>query len=181
VPRQYQPEELRLFILSSHYRSPLNYGAEQLEASRAALQRLYTALRGLDAGPVAEAEAPWRARFAAAMDDDFNTPEAFAVLFELAREVNRARDAGEAERARGLAASLRHLGGVLGLLQADPERYLAGLADAGEIAEIERLVRERREARAARDFARADRIRDTLAERGIALEDGPGGTTWRRL
>lgn len=181
VLREFQAEEIRLFILASHYRSPLNYGPAQLSASRAALQRLYTALRGLPAAtPDPATAAPWQARFRACMDDDFNTPEAFAVLFELAREVNRARDA-DPDRAAALAAVLRELGGILGLLDDDPDAYLSRAAGGtDDAAEIDALVRERTEARARRDFATSDRIRDTLAARGIALEDGPQGTTWRR-
>jgi cysteinyl-tRNA synthetase len=125
VLQRYQPEVVRLFILSSHYRGPLNYADENLDHAKASLTRLYTALRGLPViadGPVKE---EWRTRFEQAMDDDFNTPEALAVLFELAREVNRLRIEDEAAAAR-LGVSLRQLGGLLGLLQADPEMALQG-------------------------------------------------------
>ncbi|RNE92740.1 cysteine--tRNA ligase [Marichromatium sp. AB32] len=182
VLERFRAEEIRYFILTSHYRSPLNYADEQLQSARGALTRLYTALRGL---PEAEApvESAFATRFAAAMDDDFNTPEALAVLFELAREVNRARDAGEPEQAAALGAELRRLGGVIGILQDDPERYLRG-GDGGtdglDDAAIESMIAQRQAARAARDWAEADRLRDALTEAGIVLEDGAQGTTWRR-
>ncbi|AHF03674.1 cysteinyl-tRNA synthetase [Marichromatium purpuratum 984] len=182
VLERFRAEEIRYFILTSHYRSPLNYADEQLQSARGALTRLYTALRGL---PEAEApaESAFATRFTAAMDDDFNTPEALAVLFELAREVNRARDAGEPEQAAALGAELRRLGGVIGILQDDPERYLRG-GDGGtdglDDAAIESMIAQRQAARAARDWAEADRLRDALTEAGIVLEDGAQGTTWRR-
>ena len=181
---RYRPEEVRYFILTSHYRSPLNYDDEHLENARAALTRLYTALRGLpEAGVdhVASGGEAFRARFHAAMDDDFNTPVALAVLFDLVREINRVRPQDETAAA-ALGAELRALGGILGLLQGDPETYLRG--EEGETglddAAIDALIAERLAARKAKDWARADRIRDDLAAAGVILEDGPGGTTWRR-
>ncbi|ABI57154.1 cysteinyl-tRNA synthetase [Alkalilimnicola ehrlichii MLHE-1] len=182
VLSEHRAEAVRLFLLSSHYRSPLNYSLDGLRQAQGALERLYLALRGLPEAPVPEADPQgFRARFHAAMDDDFNTPEALAVLFELAREVNRLRQGDDDAGAAAPGALLRVLGGVLGLLQDDPERFLRG-GDAGgdEDAEIDALVARRTEARKNRDFAEADRIRDELAERGIILEDGPQGTTWRR-
>jgi len=181
ILERYRPEEVRYFILTSQYRSPLNYDDEHLDNARAALTRFYTALRGLPGAEPAGGEA-FRERFRQAMDDDFNTPEALAVLFDLAREINRVRDEDEA-RAAGLGAQLRRLGGVLGILQDDPEQYLRGGAGgtAGLTDEqIERLLQKRIQARKARDWAEADRIRDELQAAGIILEDGPGGTTWRR-
>jgi cysteinyl-tRNA synthetase len=181
---RYQPEEIRYFILTSHYRSPLNYDDEHLDNARAALTRLYTALRGLpaaQAGTDAAVGDPYRQRFDAAMDDDFNTPEALAVLFDLAREINRVRDDDPAS-ASALAARLRELGAALGLLGQDAEAYLrAGVGGQGPSdGEIEALIRRRADARRDRDFAEADRIRDELQQAGVVLEDGSAGTTWRR-
>ena len=186
ILQRYQPEEVRYFILSSHYRSPLNYSNDNLDKARGSLQRLYTALR--DAGPVPEERAPdpeVEARFVAAMDDDFNTPEALAVLFELARDINRAREQRQQERASQLAGALRNIGARLGLLQAEPEAYLrgrhGGVAGQGAAdAEIDALVAQREAARAARNWAEADRLRDQLNALGITLEDAAGGTRWRR-
>ncbi len=183
---KYSAEVVRLFLLSSHYRSPLNFSDDALDEAEGALERLYTALRGGQAddgtgdGAVAEAYCQ---RFREAMDDDFNTREALAVLFDLARNCNRAREAREVERVAALCAALRGLGGVLGLLQEDPETFLrrGGPAEGLNEDEVEALIARRTEARKARDFAEADRIRDALHEQGIALEDGPGGTTWRRV
>lgn len=182
VLRRYQPEVVRFFILSSHYRSPLNYSEENLEHARSSLTRLYTALRGLEKGdgPI---DASFERRFKAAMDDDFNTSEALSVLFELAHQTNRIRSEDLTEAIR-LGASLRRLGHVLGLVEADPENFLKG--GEGEpgpglsTEEIEALIAQRNAARKQKNWAEADGIRDLLAAQGVVLEDGPGGTTWRR-
>jgi len=178
---RYRPEEVRYFILASHYRSPLNYSDDNLDQARGALTRLYTALRGLDPEALAPKQDDYAERFRAAMDDDFNTPEALSVLFDIAHEINRLRgeDPGAAS---SLGARLRQLGGVLGLLQSDPERWLqeGGAAQGLDSEAIEALIRKRTEARRNRDWAEADRIRDRLKADGVVLEDGPGGTTWRR-
>ncbi|WP_018234028.1 cysteine--tRNA ligase [Thioalkalivibrio thiocyanodenitrificans] len=180
VLTRYPAEVVRCFILSSHYRSPLNYSDEPLDAARSGLTRLYTALRGLEAGEAGEAGEAYRRRFREAMDDDFNTPVAMAVLFDIAREINRVREA-DLPAARRLAGLLRELGGALGLLEDDPEAFLKGAGEGGpDEAAIEALIQQRLAAKKARNFAEADRIRDDLAARGIILEDGPGGTTWRR-
>lgn len=182
ILKQYQPEVVRYFILSSHYRSPLNYTDDNLAKAHGALQRLYTALRGAETSST-EINLEFESRFSAAMDDDFNTPEALAVLFDIARALNRAREE-DATAVRMLAASLRQLGGRLGLLQADAQQFLqspqnssaSGLSDS----DIERLLEARLAARAGQDWAEADNIRNQLIENNIILEDSPEGTTWRR-
>jgi cysteinyl-tRNA synthetase len=176
--QRYRAEEIRYFILSSHYRSPLAYSDVQMANARGALSRLYTALRGIEPAAPPD-DAPQAARFAEAMDDDFNTPEALAALFDLAREINRLRDADPA-RAAGLAGLMRCLGGEIGLLRNDPVDYLQAAAGGPDASVIEAQIEARRAARAAGDFAAADRIRDELAAEGVQLEDGPEGTTWRR-
>ena len=171
---RYDAEVVRFFIARAHYRSPLNYSDHHLDDAKSALTRLYTALKGWDvaAGPV-DWNEPRAARFREAMDDDFNSPEALAVLFELATEINRSHD-------RAHAQLLKSLGAVLGLLQRDSDVFLRGEVDNSEEAWIEERIGKRNAARKARDFAEADRIRDELLERGVVLEDGPKGTIWRK-
>ena len=177
VLQKFDAEVVRFFILRAHYRSPLNYSDAHLEDAKGALSRLYTALRlvGADQVDIDWTGNDFARRFKAAMDDDFNTAEASAVLFELANEVNRSKSAADA----GL---LRALGGVLGLLQREPSEFLQGgtLEGALSAGQIDALIAARREARAARNWAESDRIRDQLAADHVVLEDGPQGTTWRR-
>ncbi|CAI0932629.1 cysteine--tRNA ligase [Serratia quinivorans] len=177
----YDAETVRYFLMSGHYRSQLNYSEENLKQARTALERLYTALRGTDVNAQPAGGEVFEARFREAMDDDFNTPEAYSALFDLAREVNRLK-AEDPTAANALAAELRKLAKVLGLLQQEPELFLQGgaQADDGEVAEIEALIKQRNDARKAKDWALADTARDRLNEMNIVLEDGPQGTTWRR-
>ncbi|HDL8285832.1 TPA: cysteine--tRNA ligase [Yersinia enterocolitica] len=177
----YDAETVRYFLMSGHYRSQLNYSEENLKQARASLERLYTALRGTDANATPAGGAEFEARFRAAMDDDFNTPEAYSVLFDIAREVNRLKTE-DITAANALAAELRKLAHVLGLLEQEPELFLQSGAqtDDDEVAKIEALIKQRNDARSSKDWALADSARDQLNELGIVLEDGPQGTTWRR-
>ncbi len=196
ILKLYRAEEVRYFILTSQYRSPLNYDAEHLDNARSALTRFYTALRGLPEVTSAGAER-YRECFNAAMDDDFNTPEALAAMFDLTREINRTRNQDEVAAA-ALAAELKSMGSVLGILQSDPETYLKGsvvTASANFVgtasvtatatvsysdARIEELILERVQAKKEKNWDEADRIRDQLQAANILLEDGPDGTSWRR-
>lgn len=191
VLAQYSGEEIRTFIVGSHYRSPLNYLAESLEAARASLRRFYTALRGR---PVADAlafnelpdlslvDTQYLERFDAAMNDDLNTPEAMSVLHDLTGALNREADVSS-ERSRRLASTLTYLGrNRLGILLLNPDEALkgSGSSDGPTEAEIGALIDERNQARQAKDFVRSDEIRDQLTEWGIVLEDAGGKTSWRR-
>jgi cysteinyl-tRNA synthetase len=188
LPRLRHPEVLRFFVLSSHYRGPINFSLEQLEQADATLNRMYLALR--DVPQVALVPGEHSARFFASMDDDFNTPEALAVLQSILREMNAARDASDASRVAALGAELRALAGVLGFLQV-PVAEWARLGKPGTQeqtapgvladAEVDARIAARASARKARNFAESDRIRDELAAQGVILEDKPGGATvWRR-
>jgi cysteinyl-tRNA synthetase len=190
------PEVLRYFLLGSHYRGPINYSLTQIEQADAALGRLYTALRELDAPPVeamslaigSDASSSAWQQFHAAMDDDFNTPEALAVLQGLAGEINRARTAADEATVARAAHELRAIGAVLGIMQLPAEAWFKATKSVGEAgaggwddARIEVAIAARKAARVAKDFQRSDQIRDELAAAGIVLEDKPGGVTiWRR-
>ena len=178
VLEKYHPEVVRYLLVSSHYRSAINYSEDNLKESKAALERFYNALKGLPEVAAAGGE-DFVARFAAAMDDDFNTPEACAVLFDMAREVNRLKDS-YIQAAAALAARLRELAGLLGVLQLDAEAFLqAGAAGKVDAAEVEALIQARLQARAEKNWGESDRIRDQLTAMGVVLEDGKGGTSWR--
>jgi cysteinyl-tRNA synthetase len=187
IMKSYRAEEIRYFILASHYRSPLNYSQENLENGKAALTRLYTTLRGITPADADDSLCEnYITAFHKAMDDDFNSPEAIAVLFEIAREINRSRDK-DPNKTKVLAGCLRRLGTILGLLQADPDTYLRETATAGGDAaglmpadEVDALIARRIGARSAKDWAEADRIRDELDAAGIIIEDGAAGSSWRR-
>ncbi|MGL5696180.1 MAG: DALR domain-containing protein, partial [Plesiomonas shigelloides] len=174
----YDAETVRYFLMSGHYRSQLNYSEDNLKQARAALERMYTALRDLPAAAAAGGDEQV-ARFVDAMDDDFNTPEAYSALFDLVREINRQKGEDMAVAA-GLGARLRELGAVLGILQQDPDAFLKGDEADEEVAEIERLIAERNQARADKNWAAADAARGRLTEMGIVLEDSAGKTSWRR-
>lgn len=183
VLAEHDPEVVRYLLVASHYRSAINYSVDSLVEARKSLTRLYTALEGVadaSAGQASGAVDVYRERFTTAMNDDFNTPEALAVLFELAREVNRAK-AEAPENALPLAATLTQLAGVLGLLQQSPQVFLKGSQQQGVAlseAAIEEKIAQRQAAKADKDFARADAIRDELAALGIILKDSREGTTW---
>ncbi|WP_313498800.1 cysteine--tRNA ligase [Stutzerimonas nitrititolerans] len=178
VLEKYQPEVVRYLLVSSHYRSPINYSEDSLKEAKGALERFYTALRGLPEVAAAGGES-FVERFGVAMDDDFNSPEACAVLFDMAREINRLREA-DPQAAAALAAHLKELAGVLGVLQMSPDAFLqAGAEGKVDAAEVEALIAARLQARAEKNWAESDRIRDQLTAMGVVLEDGKGGTTWR--
>ncbi|HDR1924259.1 TPA: cysteine--tRNA ligase [Pasteurella multocida] len=175
----YDAESVRYFLLTAHYRSQLNYSEENLNLAHSALERLYTALRGTDPTAVATEGQNYLAAFREAMDDDFNTPKAISVLFEIAREINKLKNE-DILKANALATRLRELAGILGLLYQDPEQFLQSGSDNDEVALIEALIKQRNDARAAKDWASADAARNKLAEMGVVLEDNVNGTTWRK-
>lgn len=179
VLKEYDAESVRYFLISGHYRSQLNYSQENLEQARSSLERIYTALRGVTPIKCDLASNEYVAKFRKAMDDDFNTPEALPVLFELAKELNRVKDS-DAEQAGKLAYVLRSVAEVLGVAQQDPEAFLQGGQADDEVAHIEALIAKRNEARASKDWAAADEARDALNALGVVLEDSAGKTTWRK-
>ncbi len=180
ILKLYQPEVVRFFILRAHYRSPLNYSDQHLKDTKLALDRLYIALKEVEPNPVAtiDWQSPQACKFKEAMDDDFNTPDAIAVLFELANDINKSKS-------KENAGLLKTLGGLLGLLQQNPQAYLqntpsTGTSDTLTPDDIEQLIQQRIGARKEGRYSDADAVRKNLQQQGIILEDGPQGTTWRR-
>ena len=180
VLKNYPYEIIRYFLLSSHYRSPINYSETALEEAKAALDRLYTSFLDVDISDQdVAAKGSHTEQFQQAMDDDFNVPEALAVLFDLAKAVNKAKETGDQERTKLLVNELIHLSKPLGLLQQDPEVFLKSGVDVSE-SEIEALIDKREKARDSGDYSTADKIRYQLFEQNIILEDSKEGTFWRR-
>ncbi|CAN8139105.1 cysteine--tRNA ligase [uncultured Thiomicrorhabdus sp.] len=175
VLKLYHPEVIRYFLLASHYRSPVNYSEENLEVAKASVGRLYSALQEVEIG-VAATDTHFEKDFIAVMNDDFNTPKAMAVLFELAKEVNKTKDAG-------LAGLLVKLANQIGLLEQEVDTFFKLQPSDSDLDEmqIEALIEERKQARVNKDFARSDEIRDQLKEQGIELLDSAEGTTWRKV
>ncbi len=184
----YDSESVRYFLISGHYRSQLNYSEDNLKQARASLERLYTAIRDLEIIDIeidqAIKDSKFYQGFVKAMDDDFNTPEALAVLFELAKDLNRVK-ASDPEKAVHLGSMLVKFANVLGLLSQNPDQFLQGVGkdheDDQQVAEIEALILQRNTARANKDWPSADDARDKLAALNVVLEDGPNGTTWRKV
>ncbi|BBP43821.1 cysteine--tRNA ligase [Thiosulfativibrio zosterae] len=175
VLKAYHPEVIRYFLLSSHYRSAVNYSQDNLQIAKASVERLYSALDGVVLVEQATQNTEFEATFMAAMNDDFNTPQAFAVLFELAKEVNKQKDGA-------LGALLKQLANQVGLLQQEPQAFFKSQPSDSDLsdADIEALIVERAEARKAKNFKRSDEIRDELLAQGIELLDSAAGTSWRR-
>ncbi|MEW6990715.1 cysteine--tRNA ligase [Colwelliaceae bacterium 6441] len=181
VLAKYDAETIRFFLTTGQYRSQLNYSADNLEQARAALERIYTALRDVPVseGITLDKSNPFVASFCKAMDDDFNTPEALAVLFDLSKELNVAKQ-NNADNVIELASLLKGIGGLLGLLQLDPASFLQGEGNDDEVAAIEALIKQRNDARANKDWGSADDARDKLKALNVVLEDSAGKTTWRK-
>ena len=177
VLETYDAETIRFFLLSGQYRSPLNYSQENLDKARAALNRLYTTLRDTQAVEPDSTEDEYTAKFKEYMDDDFNTPGSIAVLFDLAKQINK--ESGET--AQKLAGRLKQLASVLGILEQDPNKFLTTGAKDDDVEQIEALIKQRNEARKQKNWALADEARDKLKQMHIELEDGPQGTVWHRV
>lgn len=173
---KYPAEVVRFLLLSSQYRSAINYSEDSLKEAQTRLERFYNTLAGVEVGAVADITNEYSERFHLAMDDDFNTPEAIAVLFDLSRAINKASGAEQAE----LAGQLCYLGAVLGCLQSDAQTFLQGGGADGETEWIAAMIIKRTDAKKAKDFATADAVRDELLAKGIVLRDSPEGTTWSR-
>lgn len=185
VLEKYQPEVVRYLLISRHYRSAINYAEDNLIEARAGLERFYQSLRAYADVESLSVDAlkgnHFYERFVAAMNDDFNTSEALAAMFDLVRTLNTATKAGEVEEARALASQLKGIGAIFGILQGDAESFLkASSGDEISAEDVDALIAERVQAKADKNWGRADEIRDQLVEQGVVLEDSPQGTTWRR-
>lgn len=179
VLKVYNPEVVRYFMLASHYRSPINYSKANLDSAEQALTRLYTCLRDIPNADEPDNLGHFETRFVDSMNDDFNTPEALAVLFDLVREINQLKDQGDVAQAAGYAAMLRRLGGVFGLLTQAPQAFLHRGVEQNIAQQVEQLISDRNAARTEKNWAQADKIRDQLTQMGVALEDRNGETLWR--
>ncbi|MCL1093216.1 cysteine--tRNA ligase [Shewanella kaireitica] len=179
VLNHYDAATVRYFLLSGHYRSQLNYSEENLKQAKSGLERIYTALKDLDLTVAVAPAEEFVAQFKRAMDDDFNTPEAYSVLFEMVREINRLK-LTDMTQASALGVALKELADVLGILGQDVDTFFKGEGSDDEVAEIEALIAERNRARTEKDWPAADVARDGLNALGVILEDGPEGTTWRK-
>ena len=175
---KYHPEVIRYFMISAHYRSPVNFSEDNLAQMHQALERLYAAIEGLPTHHVAADD--YIQRFNEVMDDDFNTPLALAVLFDMVRDINRLKEEGKTATAAGIAGGLKQLAGILGILNEDPAEFLQGDTADLNVAQIEALVAERQQARSDKNWARADEIRDELAAMRITILDSKDGVSWRR-
>jgi len=186
VLAEYPAEVVRYFLVASHYRSPIHYSQENLQAAQSALQRFYGTLRGLDLNialkdsDFAADISDYQNKFKTAMDDDFNTPEALAVLFDVAREINRIRES-DSKQALALATFLKQQAGILGILQQNPEQFLKAGVQADQSQTIEALITARNKARAEKNWAEADKIRDELTSLGVSINDNASGTDWHRM
>ena len=176
----HSPEVLRLFLISSHYRSPLNYSDESIEEAKSSLDRLYNSIEDLEYLSKESVKSEYSDKFHNAMQDDFNSPSAISVLFEMARQVNSLKKDNEIEEATKLASELYDLSSILGLLQQDPNDYFRDGINISE-SQIQSLIDKRNKARAEKDFTLSDKIRDDLLEMGIALEDRNNETVWRKV
>jgi cysteinyl-tRNA synthetase len=175
VLKEYSPEVIRYFMLTSQYRSQLNYSKELLDQAQSGLERLYLSLRNIDIPPIkSDLENSFMTKFHEAMQDDFNTPIALSVLFDLAREINKTQDGI-------LAGTLKHLGNLLGILEQSPEDFLKSGNAQDDVKNIEQLILERDKARVEKNWAKSDEIRDQLKNMGIIIEDAAGKTTWRKI
>jgi cysteinyl-tRNA synthetase len=178
VLKKYSAEVIRYFMLSAHYRSPVNYSLETMEQAKQSLERLYVAMRGL---PLSETAQPMPQAFTAAMDDDFNSSVALAVLFDMARDINKLREENKNDEAQKIASQLKKLGEIFGILQMDPDTFLQGDVDADFAAKVAQLIADRNDARKNKNYAEADRIRLELQKLNVTIEDTAAGTTWRNL